>query len=97
MNISMITRTLDSAQEKYDDAIKKVEAALEGKIEFEFSVCYQKLEKNLSEDNIYDRADEESDYWSDNVRDAAIEARNWLDGNLTDYPDLVSSWKELTE
>jgi hypothetical protein len=48
---------------------------------------------NLSEDDIYRRSDDGD--WKDNVKDAALEARAWLDGEPMDSPNLVDSWKEL--
>jgi len=47
------------------------------------------LKEDLSEDEICEGGE------ADNVRDAAISARQWLDGEYTDYDDLISSWKEL--
>src|SRR5574337_583637 len=51
------------------------------------------LEDDLTEDAIYNRSDEDAEGWPDNVRDAALAARQWLDGEYEDYPDLVDSWK----
>lgn len=56
------------------------------------------LEKLLTEREIYGNQESEEgadDGWSLSVTDAAINARNWLDGQYEDYPDLVASWKEL--
>ena len=51
------------------------------------------LTQNLSEDDIYDR-------WSsvDNVKDAALEARAWIDGEsdpLLDGANPAEGWTEL--
>lgn len=52
------------------------------------------LEKDPPEEEIHENADSEG--WPDNIRDAAIEARHWLDGEF-EYPHLVDAWKELVK
>jgi hypothetical protein len=52
------------------------------------------LTEDLSEDEIYEKNDSEE--WADNVKDAAMEARRWLDGEeLDDAEDLVDQWQSL--
>jgi len=58
------------------------------------------LERRLTFEQIADRSIYEDDPdgdgdWTQNVSDAARDARNWLDGQLTDQTDLVESWQEL--
>lgn len=55
------------------------------------------LEKDMSEDSIFDRLEEEGEdddaKWRQNVVDSALEARRWLDGDEKDVPS--KGWKEL--
>lgn len=57
------------------------------------------LETRMSTDDIYDHGDEEKvgeeEVWADNVRDAAIEARQWLDGESKNAPS--KEWKPLVK
>ena len=49
------------------------------------------LQRRMEEEDIY----EEFGTAADNIRDEALAARMWIDGEYEDYPDLVSQWKEL--
>ena len=49
------------------------------------------LQTTMEEDDIH----EEMGHDADNVLDAALAARMWLDAQYEDYPDLAAQWKEL--
>lgn len=57
------------------------------------------MQRKLTNDSIYDRyspdPDNEDDDRPQNVLDAAIEAREWMDGNRDE--DLSDEWKELVQ
>lgn len=53
----------------------------------------QVIEDNLSDDEIYNT--NETEEWRENVLQAALDARRWLDGEYEEYPDIAASWKEL--
>lgn len=56
-------------------------------IDFQIEV----LERRLTEDQIWDRSEGDDDP----QRDAAMEARRWLDGEETDLPS--KNWEELVQ
>ena len=57
--------------------------------------------ENLSESKIYDRStdgtDDETneDKWKDNVKDSALEARRWMDGDQDNSPS--KDWEPLLQ
>lgn len=57
------------------------------------------LQEDLDEDEIYKRwggaGEEGEEDVGQNVVNAAVDARHWLDGDFEDAPDLIESWKEL--
>lgn len=56
------------------------------------------LEEDLSEEDIYDAHDGACDdelFYAENVKDAALEARRWLDGDEENPPS--ENWKELVQ
>ncbi len=57
------------------------------------------LEDDLLEDEIYNRADEslyaEEEVWTESVKDAALEVRQWLDGDMEETP--TENWASLIQ
>jgi hypothetical protein len=56
------------------------------------------LVHRLSDDDIYERYGtdgEDQEENPQNVFDAALDARRWIDGDYDDAADLVTSWKDL--
>lgn len=49
------------------------------------------LEGKMDEDEVYETNDDEE--WKDNVRDAALEAAQWLDGEVDEAPS--EDWQSL--
>lgn len=60
------------------------------------------LETDYDEDTIYDKSAEEGDEdaedkWPENVRDAALEARRWLDGEAEGDKSPSDNWQPLVQ